>query len=211
MAKYKYTYNRIFFQKIDTEEKAYWLGFIAADGSIKRETYEIYLEIKNSDKRHLQKFLNSLESNGKVKDTKQGKAARVTVCCKHMGLQLNYLGLTPDKTKKFNFKWECIPDNLMRHFIRGYFDGDGGIGKTNRSSGYNNWWASISGENTFLNELKEKTGFKMSIRNRGGWSELNVSLKDLKNFLDYMYEDAQVYLDRKYELYEKFIDEVESN
>ena len=67
MAKYKYTYNRIFFQKIDTEEKAYLAGFIAADGSIKRKTYEIYIEIKNSDKRHLQKFLNSLESNGKVK------------------------------------------------------------------------------------------------------------------------------------------------
>ena len=73
MAKYKYTYNRIFFQKIDTEEKGLLAGIYTADGSIKRKTYEIYIEIKNSDKRHLQKFLNSLESNGKVKDTKQEK------------------------------------------------------------------------------------------------------------------------------------------
>ena len=71
----KYYYNKDFFNKIDTEEKAYWLGFLYADGCIvtrskckKVTPMSLELVLSSIDINHLYKFLNSLESNIEIKN-----------------------------------------------------------------------------------------------------------------------------------------------
>ena len=63
----KHFFDENYFESIDTEEKAYWLGFIAADGCIVKSgdynSYRLYINLGNIDENHLQKFLNSINAN----------------------------------------------------------------------------------------------------------------------------------------------------
>jgi hypothetical protein len=59
----KYSMNEDFFGNIDNEKKAYWLGFISADGNINKTSNTLYIALKASDAPHLQKFLDDIEAN----------------------------------------------------------------------------------------------------------------------------------------------------
>jgi len=50
-------YNRHIFDKINTPEKAYWLGFIVADGYLNVERRMLRIKLGNKDKHHLEKFI----------------------------------------------------------------------------------------------------------------------------------------------------------
>ena len=52
------SFNIHYFDSIDTEEKAYWLGFLFADGAITQynHSYDIELSLKIDDKEHVEKF-----------------------------------------------------------------------------------------------------------------------------------------------------------
>ena len=62
----KYYRNSNIFEKIDTEEKAYWLGFLYADGYVDPERGEIILGLAEKDKEHINKFINSYEMTRKL-------------------------------------------------------------------------------------------------------------------------------------------------
>ena len=64
----KYYRNSNIFEKIDTEEKAYWLGFLYADGYVDPERGEIILGLAEKYKEHINKFINFLETNAPYKD-----------------------------------------------------------------------------------------------------------------------------------------------
>lgn len=112
----KFYYNKDFFQKIDTEEKAYWLGFIYADGCINRmyrneklKSMDLEIGLCREDEKHLRKFLNYIESNVEIKH-KQSKlngntydSSRVTICCTKMCYDLIDKGCTPQKSLSLQF------------------------------------------------------------------------------------------------------------
>lgn len=58
----KYFFDESRFHDIDTEEKAYWLGFLYADGYINEDRHAIEIGLKASDKGHLEKFLRFINS-----------------------------------------------------------------------------------------------------------------------------------------------------
>ena len=60
-----YKYNKKYFEVIDTEEKAYWLGFIAADGNVRKDFLKMRIELNIKDKNHLEKFKKSLDTPNK--------------------------------------------------------------------------------------------------------------------------------------------------
>lgn len=135
-------YNEHVFDFIDSEEKAYWLGFIFADGYIysaplkegkTRVDYNFELCSSDKDKGHMEKFNKFIDRNKEVKVTKSDKLGhfrcRVCLSSKHLWNTLNYLGCTPNKSLTLSFpKLSVFRDaSLIRHFIRGYFDGDGCI------------------------------------------------------------------------------------
>ena len=120
----KKIYENIF-EKINTEEKAYWLGFLYADGYVasgKRNDVELSLQL--SDKCHLKKFKDFIGFEGKL--ITDSFRCRISFKNKKIKQDLIKLGCTPKKslTSKFPTE-EQVPKELIPHFIRGYLDGDG--------------------------------------------------------------------------------------
>ena len=120
------------FDSIDTEEKAYWLGFIYADGNIKTvtkkiQTYTLNITLKNSDIEHLHKF--NIFMSGTVNIRQNTNSCVWAASNKHLWQTLNKYGCTPNKSLTLKFPNENIfkSKDLIRHFVRGYFDGDGCI------------------------------------------------------------------------------------
>jgi len=130
----KYTFDFNFFDEIDTEEKAYWLGFIYADGSVALNPHRLRISLVVEGKRHLEKFKDAIGYTGKVlgpyhvsSKNKGGKKTKYTLECCHTGFveALMKHGVIPNKT--FLVSFPDIPKELRRHFIRGLFDGDGSV------------------------------------------------------------------------------------
>lgn len=136
--------NENYFENIDTPNKAYFLGFIYADGCIvdaKGRQNQLVIHIHEQDKSILESFSKELEFSGKLQFYKGSKihstknykykrnnAYRLTISSDKLCQDLNNLGVTPRKTHTLTFpKLNQVPENLMNHFIRGLMDGDGYI------------------------------------------------------------------------------------
>ena len=127
-------FNYKFFDKIDTEEKAYWLGFIFADGCITHGEFSLNLQAK--DVGHLHKFNRSVECTEnnvhytkKVTDGKTYDGYYWRIKNNHFCETLAEYGCVRRKSNVLYFPDEGCFENtdLIRHFLRGYFDGDGCI------------------------------------------------------------------------------------
>lgn len=125
-------FNENFFENIDNEEKAYWLGFIFADGSVNEKSYSLEIELSIIDKDHLVKFAKSLKYEGKIRNSRKNKACRMRVHSKHLTKSLERFGMRHGKSARL----VCpnLPNELMKHFWRGVFDGDGWITKGKRNA-----------------------------------------------------------------------------
>lgn len=210
-------FNENIFDCIDTEEKAYWLGFIFADGSIRSNGSFIFeLSLKGSDINHLHKFnkfMGHIKDNVKIgKVTVSGKSytrCRWNISNKHLWNTLNKYGCTPRKSLTLTFPDISIfkNKNLIRHFIRGYFDGDGcltrHINKTIVTP-----VASILGTYEFLDSIIKYIGINGNIRHDHRHSDNTFSIEFNKiatiSFINYIYNNSTIYLDRKYKLYDFF-------
>lgn len=214
-------FNENIFDSIDTEEKAYWLGFIYADGTISshkegekpKNTLEVSL--KGNDIEHLKKFSIFLNSKKETKLSKSKCANKEYIRCrfsvsnKHLWETLNNYGCTPKKSLILTFPDENIfkDKSLIRHFIRGYFDGDGCISR-NISTYIVSPKISIIGTKSFLENIIKysniKCKFKHDKRHTEFTYELEYHKEDGIQFINYLYNNASVFLDRKYKLYEFF-------
>lgn len=125
----KYHVDSEFFDTINTEEKAYVLGFILADGHISKRN-ALMFGLKSDDIDVLYKIRAAMKSTHNIKISEKKNAALLSICCAHIGKRLNELGVYHDKT--FSLKIQNIvsqiPQELECHFVRGLFDGDGGLG-----------------------------------------------------------------------------------
>lgn len=134
----KYKCNEDYFEKIDSKEKSYWLGLLYADGYVRKRKQSdgkhkqggiVGISLKNGDEYLLEKLIIDLESTYKLKKQIKDKflSYKLEVNSSKMVNDLINLGCTPNKSLKL------LPPNLadefISHFIRGYFDGDGSIGR----------------------------------------------------------------------------------
>lgn len=213
-------FNEHVFDTIDTEEKAYWLGFIYADGYISytptesgvKSKYGFELSLKYSDAEHLHKFNKFMEHNkDNVKLDSKASRCRWFVANKHLWETLNDYGCTYRKSLTLQFPDTSIftSPSLIRHFIRGYFDGDGCISysKTSPNSEVSNYagTCSLVGTYLFLSAIKdylETNGIECNniyqdSRN-ANVNILRLSRNNSRLFLKLMYNDCSTYLDRKY-------------
>ena len=120
----RYTLNEEYFAAIDTPEKAYWLGFIAADGHIPQVGDGLHMRLAAGDIGHLQLLADALGSDAEPKIVKDG-AAEVRFHSRRFAANLITHGITPRKT------WTCspwnAPEDLAPHYWRGLIDGDGTV------------------------------------------------------------------------------------
>lgn len=131
--------NEDYFNNIDTANKAYFLGFIMADGNIYKykdnDRYQFSIKIKNTDKDILLKLAADLNFNPeKIKERSEERNGTITKCAeikiynKTLCKSLIALGVVPKKTGK-EIMPKQIPQEFKKDFIRGFIDGDGWIGK----------------------------------------------------------------------------------
>ena len=123
----KYTMNEDYFVDINTEEKAYWLGFLQCDGYIKDTGIEISLCY--ADIEHLEKLKKAIEYTGKISEktvANKYKACRMIMTSKKLVEPFINVGL--DKFKSATMELLIKHDNpLFKHYIRGIIDANANI------------------------------------------------------------------------------------
>lgn len=217
----KYYVNSNAFDEIDTEEKAYWLGFLYADGCVMDlgNTYKISLALSTKDLDHLKLYHKFLQTNypihtyfRKYKENDDRQYSRLAFSDKHMGEQLIKKGVYVRKTEIITFP-EFLDNDMIRHFIRGYVDGDGCITyhrhKINKERLVFALKICSTKEmlNSFAKYLPSKNKNKTpKLQKRRKNSVNNYSLEyggniQVLNILNYLYKDSTIYLKRKYERY----------
>lgn len=118
----KYWCDENIFDKIDSSEKAYWLGFLYADGNIYQN--KLQLRLGKKDWNHLKKFKSFIRSNHKI--YKDGNCYGIQIRSPQIVSSLIALGLIKNKTQKIKFpSTKLVPNKFINNFILGYFDGDG--------------------------------------------------------------------------------------
>lgn len=191
-----------FFENIDTEEKAYWLGFILADGCVRDEN--IAIELSNVDYNHLKKFKQSLHATQDIYNRKDRETSFITIARKKMCKDLQKLGCVKSKTYNGWIDRSAIK-GLEKPFLRGLLDGDGFIERKNMHK-YRvvytiksktikdevmdmlSEYRPLCLENCSNKDYPDKFVYRISIENKDGFFQ----------FLDDIYTDASIYLDRKY-------------
>ncbi|MFC0472830.1 recombinase family protein [Halalkalibacter kiskunsagensis] len=219
----KYSCNENYFNVINTPDKAYWLGFIYADGCVTRNygNYVFQLSLKASDSSHLKKFQTCVESDHKVYDrvTTDGSGKEFLsstiqfYSSPRLCERLVEIGVKERKSLTLEFpSSKIIPDELMSHFIRGYFDGDGCLSPMKK--GLRNTPSDTIYVITFVGTISVLKGIihylplgdHVKIRPHGNAFELRFGGKQqLKQVLDYMYSGAEVFLGRKRKRFEGFL------
>lgn len=129
----KYTYDETYFETIDTTEKAYFLGFLYADGT--NTGVSLQLALMEEDSYILERLKNAIKYTGPLRtySHKIGKPqTRLEIVRLKLVADIEKLGVRRNKTFNLQFP-DFLPEDLIPHFIRGYFDGDGCITKDNRS------------------------------------------------------------------------------
>lgn len=212
----KYSLNEHWLDNLDCEEKFYFLRFFAADGC----NHGNYLEVKlkSDDRKILEKMASWFEYNGPLYESVQkiegadkiGHYVSLSIHSSYLCNRLTELGLPPRKTFSLRFPVYISNEN-MRHYIRGYFDGDGSI-TVRRTQTTLSPSAEFCGASAFLWDLNaiiyQKFGFSLNFRvvPRVGGDCFQAKFGKAENafvILDWMYADCTIFLDRKYGRYKE--------
>lgn len=210
------------FFKIWTHDMAYVLGFFAADGYITvNKRGGNYWCIEMNDRDLLEKIRKAVGSNHdisirrRIRNTHACTSYRLQIGSKEMCLDLQNLGFWINKTDALSIPF--VPEDFLKDFVRGYFDGDGNI------------WSGINHGNTshpkptlllaftscsflFLDALKGRLGSILGIsgslvKTKKECHRLQYSKGDSLKLYDFMYNGltSPLFLGRKRAVFEKFI------
>lgn len=211
-----YKINENFFDEIDTEEKAYFLGLLYADGHNNTNNNCIRLTLQDRDKEIVIKLNSLIHPDKPIKFTDSSKQRAigknwrdyygVSIVNKHMSERLVKLGCTSKKSLTLTFpSLNQVPEHLIQHFIRGYFDGDGSVSYPTFS---------IVGTPEFL-EIVQKYFLKiysftikklvLDKRCQNLVALCYSSKKEVPLIYDWLYKDATIFFERKKIKFEEII------
>lgn len=208
LRKYDYSYAENIFEKIDTEEKAYWLGFLYADGYVSNTNISVSLSLAEEGIEHVKKFRSffkmenkKLSKKKKVNDGKIYYSYEFSVCSSKIKSDLTRLGCGNCKTFMITFPSDdIVPEEFKKDFVRGYIDGDGCITKSQTSC----VTLDIVGTESFLDGYQKWTGLKYNklhaLQNTTILHSMYSGFAAII-ILDRIYKNATIYLDRKYSTY----------
>lgn len=204
----RYDLSQDFFETINTEAKAYWLGFMYADGylSLSKEGQKyVGMALSVEDKDHIVKFGESINSTYPVNvyitptQFEHGivtiEYARLRMTSEKMFSDLENQGCVQHKSLILEYpKREQVPQELIHHFLRGYIDGDGCYSVDN---------IKILGTYEFLQGINNELGYHLSVikhskHNDKNSGYLSIGKAKAKEMIPWLYKDATIYMDRKY-------------
>lgn len=210
------------FDVIDTEEKAYWLGFMYADGYVCTNTFSVGFSLSLKDEKCVRDFTKFLRFNGSCSiyqttkfnsKEKGGYMCTTTITNEHLWNSLVAKGVVPHKSLILEFPNEewFTNKSLIYHFIRGYCDGDGTLGVYQHSNTNHAIEESLMfvGTKPFLEGIQKYLG-KGYLMQKPNCSDktwrLSYSTQKANNAARLIYENATIYLERKKKIYdEKFV------
>ena len=214
----KYTLDTDYFKNINTEDKAYILGFIVADGYISEDRLCISLAIKDID--ILYKIRKCFKSNQKFRYCNRPNPYNKNKICRMVILQISSrefvkpllkMALHINKTYTLDKNiLKFVPKYLMRHFLRGYFDGDGNVCYGIKYSSGIKYNINICGNMNFLlnsfqiyfpSKNKNKIYYDKKSKQMCVWKL--SSKNNVEKFLNYIYHNSNIFLQRKYKIYLK--------
>lgn len=223
----KYPLIETFFDTIDTQEKAYFLGYLFADGN--NSGKKASMNLSEKDKYMLERLNMLVHPKGKPLYIGRKKANRIKGGNKfitkknyHMVMEskkiseaLSRHGCVPRKTSILKYPYDSLEKCLWPHFIRGYFDGDGAISIYGKSKVKNNGYISIVSSINFCESIKnifqDILQIKSKIRPDRGYAKGSVVELRITNtshvikFLNWIYKDSTIHLNRKYETFQDLL------
>lgn len=212
--KRKFPIDENFFEKIDTEEKAYYLGLMYADGCNREACNVVSISLGKKDEDILIAFSKAiLVGNIFLKEYSRGlnqqNRVMLNLVNKKVSQDLAKHGCGTRKT--FILQFPNISENLHHHFIRGYFDGDGMLTlNARKSKSYKEAAFSIVSTKEMLETIGKKIsdlgvhfGISKRFKNRNNNNyTLRVSgNQQIKKVAEYLYKDSSVFLKRKHTNY----------
>lgn len=215
--KNRYILDENYFDCIDKESKAYILGFIYADGFVGDEKFN-NIVIAVNDLEILEFIAKEFKFTGNIRKTKKGGFENskcgysLNFSSKIMASRLREIGLYPNKSLTIDTLPQ-IDKKLVRHFIRGYFDGDGSIVLSHNTSYYKTidgvikyiyptYCFMILGTKGFLEEIIKEAEFNYAkIHNTKSEKIKCIKInakKEFNNIFKYLYDNSTIKLERKY-------------
>ena len=216
----KYIHQFDYFETIDTEEKAYWLGFMFADGYIvdysnRYGEDKFGITLHSDDVETLERFRESIKSTNPITDvSSNGRSLRRIIMSSQKTVD-DLISHGCVKQKSLILKPPInIPDNLIHHFIRGFFDGDGSIFWNKSEFEHHKTWntpsyaISITSTKEMIEWIIEQVGFgnlKKEERREKTWYYRQGGNNKARAFCEYIYKDATIFMERKYKLYQDLV------
>jgi len=213
----KYDVNHSFFEVIDTEEKAYWLGFLYADGCVRKTKTgsQVVLKLSIKDEEHLSFFKKNIESEHKITYyenktvSKKGtpstsKNCVIRINSNEMVENLIDKGCTPRKT--FTIDYPNIDEKFYKDFIRGYYDGDGNFfyNEKTKMSAVTIVCASDKFRNFLISVMSKIPNVGSIHEDKNKYTIKIVNIFGIVSFMDYIYNGSKICLTRKKEYYERY-------
>lgn len=217
----KYNLDEEYFDNIASQNQAYILGFLYADGNNSPSKSTISLSLQEEDVDILEKMRNELKSSRPLEFIDYSNKHtfgysyknqyRLCLFSSHMCKTLEKLGMIQNKSLSLEFPKQ-LPQDLWRHFIRGYFDGDGSIYFRNKDK-TSKCTMTITSTDSFCQEILHI--FRQNLDGIGGniydaschnGTTKVVTLsgnRQVKTVLDWLYKDSELFLQRKWERYKK--------
>jgi DNA-binding transcriptional regulator WhiA len=213
----RYNVNHNYFDVIDTEEKAYWLGFLYADGCVRKTKSgsQLVLKLSVKDETHLKLFKEHINSEHKIVYSENKVMTKNNILSKSNNCMIRVnsneivenlikQGCHPRKT--FTIEQPKINDELIRHFIRGFYDGDGNFfyNEKTKMSVITIVCASTKFRDFLVNVMSKIKGIGKIHLDEKKYTIKIVNIEGIMSFLSYIYNNSTIELTRKKEYYEKY-------
>ena len=221
--KRRYTLDEQFFDVIDTEAKAYFLGLLWADGNNSGQgSFSLKLSVRDRD--IVERFREELKSSRPIYEIRNiyctdrygvkhvcRDAVNLVISSRYMVSRLESVGLIPNKTSTLRFpSSDVVPLNLMHHFVRGYFDGDGTVSAhIPKDRKLTVFTVEMVMKNKALADDLVKTlnqvGIDhLSLRKAGTVYKISIFSGSVRiKFMQWLYKEANIYLTRKREKFDQ--------
>lgn len=207
----KYTIDENYFDSIDCEDKAYFLGLMFADGYNNTDKSDARITLQAKDKKILEQFNCYIKSNKPLRKDRQ--YIKLVMENKKISIDLAKHGCVKAKTHILEFPQ--LDRKLYQHFIRGYFDGDGCI-TVNSTTQIPN--ISITSTEMLLTEIQniliEKSGLsktKFVKRHKDRKDKITTMCycghNNALKFYHYIYHKTNLFLQRKKDKFEQVFKE----
>lgn len=216
----KYYHNFDYFHDINCEKKAYWLGFMFADGYIAdnsnrygEDKFGITLHAK--DINILEKFKTDIESTNPIVDVSDSKSQLRRIIMSSQKTVDDLISHGCVKQKSLILKPPVgVPNELIHHFIRGFFDGDGSIYYNKSKFEKHETWLipsysiNITSTKEMIEWIIDQVGFGHIFkeqRREKTWYYQQSGNNKVKQFCQYIYKDATIFMERKFQLYQDLL------